>query len=329
MLRLFQSSNPLSILFYFLFAGALQFHMILNPAPVADFNSTLICHLFFDQLLHIKSISPQILAGIHAFIIALQGIVLSLVIQSNKIIQKSSLIPAAVFVTMASWFPEIELFSQQIITALFFTPILFKIFSTYNKTKIDGTIFDTGLISAFASLFFYPAIVFCLYSIFAVFRLRSTSFREFLVYITGVAVIYFLVVTAFFWFDLLPAFSAQFFLPDKMPSVELIQSPVYVVRFVLLGSVFITAIWMMGDKFSSNIVQIRKYFGSFTILLIFSIIMLFFCDQIMIADLYFLLIPLAVFIAYYFAQTKQTLYAEFIFWGMIGTAIIFQYANFV
>ncbi len=329
MLRLFQSSNPLSILFYFIYAFGLQLHMILHPAAIADFHPALTGHLLFENVFHVQNASPVLIAGIQACLIALQGILISVVVQSNKIIQKSSLIPAAVFVAIVSWFPEMQLLSPQIIAAFLLTPVLFKIFGTYNKTKIDSVIFDTGLISATASLFFYPAIVFCAFSIFAIFRLRSTSFREFLVYATGVFCIYFLALTAFFWFDLLPEFSKQFYLPESLPSAELIMSPVYIVRLALIGSVFITAIWMMADKFSSNIVQIRKYFGTFTNLLIFSILILPFCEQITIADLYFMFIPLTVFIAYYFAQTKQQLYAEFIFWGMLGTAILFQYSNFV
>ena len=329
MLRLFQSSNPFSIVFYFIFSVAMQLHLILHPASIAGFNHTLTGHLFFENLLHIQNANIYLITGIHILIISLEGILISLVVQRNKIIQKSSLIPAAVFVVITSWFPEIQLISPQIITAFLITPVLFKIFSTYNKTKIDSTIFDTGLITTVASLFFYPAIVFCAFSIFAIFRLRSTSFREFLVYLSGVFVIYFLTLTTFFWFDLLPEFAQQFYLPHSLPSVELIMSPVYLVRLILLGIVFITSVWLMGDKFSSNTVQIRKYFGSFINLFVFSILILAFCEQITITDLYFLFIPVTVFIAWYFAQTKQRLYAEFIFWGMIGTAIIFQYSNFV
>jgi len=327
LLKLFNSSNPFTLFLFLVYSVAIHFHLFLNPG---QFSSTyaLAFDKIFMQLLHLHELPVLWLVVIHIAIVSLQGILISFLVQSNKILQKPSLVPAVVFVLITNIFHDIPAFSPEIISALIFTWALFKIFSTYNKTKIDSLLFDIGLIVAVSTLLFYPAAVFIGYAIAAVIRLRATSFREFLVLISGIAVICFLTATALFWFDILPVATAQLYIPTRLPDMKPIFSPVHIAEFSILGIVLMMALWFTGERFSSNIVQTRKYIGSFISLLLVACTVPLFSEHPAISNCYFLFIPASVIISYYLVQTKNQLYAELIFMSMLVAAIIFQTVNF-
>ncbi len=328
MLRLFQSSNPFTIFIYFIFTALLHLHLFLSPQQFTTQYDTLLCDWLFNQLFHLHELPFWLIASIHVLIVGLTGLSLSLLIQKHKLIQKVFLIPGAVFVLIMSWFPEMPLLSPELIAGLILTLLLFRIFNTYNKTKIDSLLFDTGMISAVISLIYYPAIVFSLFAILAIFRLRSTSAREFLVFFSGLLVIYFLVFTIAFWFDLLPSFSEKIYFPLALPSFDKLNDTVLIIQFILLGAVLLLSLWHLNEKYSGNLVQVRKYYGSFINLFIFSILILFFAPAVNVVHFQFLFIPVACFISYYLTKSGNNLTAELIFMSMTAAAFIFQYLTF-
>lgn len=329
MLRIFQSSNPLTLLLLILYAVLVNLKWLIYPAPAELHTYSYISNIIFNKWLQLPQLPVYIVLILHIAIIVVTGILICFLMQQFKIITKPSLIPAAIFITICSIFPAILFSSPEILCGILLVWILFKTFSIYNKTKADMAYFDVGLMSSLMSLLYFPAIVFCFFGIITLFRMRSTSFRDFFIYMVGIVLGYFLIGTVVFWFDLLPEFAkAQFVLPKGILISEISFSVITIVKLSIIGIIFITALIFLSNKFSVNLIQVRKYLGAFVWLFVFAIASCFLNYPLQEYALFPVLLAVSLFISYYFYHSKNRLAAELMFLTLIGTTLIFQYINF-
>ncbi|MBK7441912.1 MAG: hypothetical protein IPL12_18220 [Bacteroidetes bacterium] len=329
MLRIFQQSNPLTLLLLILFTALINLKWILHPVDISLQEYSFIGNIVFNNWLHTATWPSSIVVVIHIALVLFTGVLLCFLMQQYKIITKASLIPAVVFISLCSFFPDFFYSTPEIICGIILVFILFKIFGVYNKSKADMTYFDVGLLSGVLSLIYFPSSVFCLFGILSLFRIRSTSFREFFIYMTGLILSYFLACTALFWFDLLPEFAAkQFHIPQSLQPASGAFGVITIVKISLIGAAFVTALVFFGNRFSTNLIQVRKYLSAFVWLFIFSTACLFLNIPLHEGALYFEMIAVSVFISYYFYHSKNKLAPELIYLGLVGATLLFQYINF-
>lgn len=329
MLRIFQQSNPLSLLLLIIFTALINLKWILHPVDISLQEYSYIGNIIFNNWLHTGNWPSSILVIIHITLVLLTGILLCFLMQQFKIITKASLIPAVVFIVLCSFFQDFFYSTPELICGIILLFLLFKIFGIYNKSKADMTYFDVGLLSGLMSLLYFPAAVFCLFGILSLFRIRSTSFREFFIYMTGLTVSYFLACTALFWFDVLPQFAEkQFHFAQLLQVSKGAFGVLSIVKISLIGTVFITALIFFSNRFSTNLIQVRKYLSAFVWLFIFSTACLFLNIPLHEGALYFEMIAVSVFISYYFYHSKNKLAPELIYLGLVGATLLFQYINF-
>lgn len=329
MLRIFQSSNPLTLLLLILYAVLVNLKWIIAPEAIEINSYGYISNIVFNNWLNMQQLPVSVVLIIHLGIIVVTGILSCFLMQQFKIITKPSLIPAAVFITICSLFPAILFSSPELLCGLIIVWMLFKVFIIYNKVKADMAYFDVGLMGGLISLFYFPATVFCFFGIIVLFSMRSTSFRDFFIYLIGVFLGYFLIGTALFWFDLLPDFvAAQFTLPNGISFQGSSFSANTIVKLSIVGIVFIVAIIFLGNRFSANLIQVRKYLAAFVWLLMFTLAACFLNYPIQENALYLLLLSISLFVSYYFYHSKNRFASEIMFLTLISTTLIFQYINF-
>lgn len=330
MLKFFHQSNPITLLLLIVFTTLINLKWIIDPSLLIPHHYSFIGDMIFNNWLHISAWPAVLVTVIHIGLIMSTGILLSFLLQQFKIITKASLVPAVVFVTLSSIFPDFIYSAPEIICGILLVFILFKIFGVYNKSKSDMTYFDVGLLSGIMSLLYFPAIVFCFFGILSLFRIRSTSFREFFVYCLGIILSYFLAVTTLFWFDLLPEFAnAQSSIPENFNRAAASFGIITIVKLSVVGMVFIPSLVFFSNRFSTNLIQVRKYLSAFVYLLIFSTACMFLNIPLHDGALYFVIIAASVFVSYYFYHSKNRLAPELLFLALTGTTLIFQYINFV
>ncbi len=329
MLRLFQSSNPISLLLLIIYAAAINLNFFLVGSDALETNYYFIGDIVFNQWLHLDKIPQLIVSFFNLACIVTQAVLISMLMQGSKVNTKPSLIPALVFILLCSFFPDILLNTPAILSGFFIIWILFKIFSAYNKPKADTIYFDTGLLNGFVSLLFFPALVYSLYSLLAIIRMRSITVREFILYLSGFIVIYFLVATAFFWFDLLQMFwEKQFKLIPDLTNIASFFSSIIIIKLILIGIGLLISLVFYSNKFSTNLIQVRKYLGSFVSFFLFGIVAFLLNSNADAGGLYFLLMGTSFFISYYFFHSKQRMTPEIMHITLLGATILFQYINF-
>lgn len=329
MLRLFQSSNPVSLILLILYAALVNLKFLLGGLPPGEITHYFIGDLLFNKWLQLNNLPEFIVPFFNLACIITQAVLISMLMQGSKVNTKPSLLPALVFILLCSFFPEMLYNTPAILCGFFLIWILFKIFSAYNKPKADTIYFDTGLLNGFVSLLFFPTIVYGIYSLLAIIRMRSITFREFILYLSGFIVIYFLAATAFFWFDLLPVFwENHFIIPSDLTKLSVFFSSITIVKLILIGIALIISLLFYSNKFSTNLIQVRKYLGSFISFFLFGIAVFLLNSNADAGGLYFLLMGTSFFISYYFFHSKNRMTPEIIHITLLGATILFQYINF-
>ena len=329
MLRLFQSSNPVSLLLLIIYAAVINLKFFIGDISAAEPVYYYMGDLIFNKWLHLGDLPAFIVPLLNLAFIVTQAVLVSMLMQGSKVNTKPSLIPALVFILLCSFFPEILLYTPAVLSGFFLIWILFKIFSAYNKSKADTLYFDTGLLNGVVSLLYFPALVFSLYSLLALIRMRSITFREFILYISGFIVIYFLTATAFFWFDLLPEFwDKQFNFTPNLTELSEYFSVIVIVKLVIIGIALVISLLFYSNRFSTNLIQVRKYLGSFISFFLFAIAVVFLNTNVNVSGLYSLLLAGSFFISYYFFHSKNRMAAEIIHITLLGATFLFQYINF-
>ena len=329
MLRLFYQSNPLTFFLLIVYAILINLKWLISPVALDPQQYSYISNIIFNNWLHVGNWSPVLIICINATILTITGIFFSFLLQQYKIITKASLIPAVVFITLCSFFPDFLHSIPEVVCGMLLVFILFKIFGVYNKTKADNTYFDTGLLTGITSLLYFPAILFCVFGMFSLFRMRSTSFREFFIFCLGVLVSYFLVGTVLFWYDVLPEFlTAQFSIPKSMNMAAGAFGVISIVKLSLIGAALVVSLVYYSNRFSANLIQVRKYLGAFVLLFIFSTGAIFMHYPLEEGGLFFAIVAASVFISYFFYHSKNRLTPELMYLGLVGTTLIFQYINF-
>lgn len=327
MLRIFRNVNPVSLLLLALYTAITGYYSIAHPAVPENHDPNISTDILFFHWLHLGEIPPYISALIAEGIIFIQAILLVLLVRQFKLFPNPGLIPALIYILIFNLFPDTIYLSPLLILNFICFRMLFRIFRLYNSQKADTAIFDIGLLNGIFSVIYFPSAAFIVFSIQSLFRLRSTSFRELLVLLSGIFVILFLTATAYFWFDRLEEFTAQFTHPAFLPA-DTVFPGIDIFRFCLLAGLLLFSLFYLSTRFTANLIQTRKYLGTAVFFIIFCVGTVFLQNTWRPESILLLFLPAALFIANYLANTRSRLAAEIVHMVLLGTVLLLQYVTF-
>lgn len=278
----------------------------------------------------VEDLPAAVYGSLQLVLICITGLFLSTLMQRYKLISKPSMIPAMSFVLLCSFFPSTLQAFPEIWVGLLILLIVQKIFAAYNKQRCDMTYFDVALLSGIATLIYFPAIILCLFSILGMLRMRSTSAREFLIYLCGLLTVVWLTGTILFWFvtvdDFLASWQLQFhYFTD--PATFFTTN--MIIKLSVIGVAFIMALLLYFEKLSTNLIQLRRYMTVFVWLFLLLGAVLGLGIGVYEQAIYPLLIPVSMVIGYYFFHSKQPAYTESVHGALLLTTILLQYVTFV
>lgn len=330
MLRIFQNFHPLSFAGLCLYAFLLHWIYFLHPLAFTSVDLHYSGDLLFNRWLGTGQWPYVLTESLHILFIVLQGILLSLLLSRFRILQEPSLVPALLYVATDSLFPEFQTLFPELLIPFLSLWALFRIFSLYNRTTADNRIFDTGLLSGLQCLLFFPAVAFGLYNFFTLIRMRSTSFREIVLFFCGPLCVFFLCGIAFFWTGSLGDFLQDWGrIPAAAPDFHPLIFAYNAAKFILLGVLLIITLLFISLTFSTNLIRIRKYIGSMIWFLVFAFLSLLPAGEIHFTNTFVLVLPFAMLFGYQLAQTRNRIFAEILHGVLLLATVLFQYLTFV
>lgn len=242
-----------------------------------------------------------------------------------QIINSAYQVPSLFFVLLTGTIINVQRCVPEFFATLLIYMALFKIFDTYNKYQTLGNIFDVGLLFSLAVLISYKFIYLLPYIIWAMFIIKSVSWRDIISFLLGFASV--LVIVLFFvWeFGDFATFgeSVKDIIPQKITGRKytlancLFHAPIF---FAIIMSMLTPFVANTSKKISE-----RRFYNSMSLMVLYCVIFMltpFSADEI-VSILY---LPLAFMLANVFVNGNK-IWANIVLYGLILSLILSQTAQ--
>jgi hypothetical protein len=256
---------------------------------------------------------PYISAGISAFLLLLQAIILNQILENNRLIPLNRLLPAAIYILLMS--SSVVLLQPNVIMVINLIMILLinVIFSMYGNVGNRSSAFDVGLIAGIASLLYFPAVFFIVFVWICFLVYQGFNLRVFLITIVGLFTPYLFVGFYYFWIGQLSDVLNDFFQSFTAISPLQLKMDVYV---YIIWSLFALLLFIgtneMIRRITANTIGIRRKFRVLIIFFMFVMLTMPFAGADLKFHLMMALIPLTAFLSAYLSQTKKLWFPDLI-----------------
>lgn len=277
----------------------------------------------FDSLLlnWMLDLNEVVRLVISIVLVSTGAIYLNQVANRHEIIYRHSFLPALFYALLMSFHRDVIQFHPLLVSNLVLIMALDKTLSLFKNDSPVSPIFDSSFLLSVATLIYFPAFLFFFVFLYAMYNLRSFSFREFMIAWMGFALPFFFLAVYGFWTDSLAAslhnFIARFSIHRIQNQVLLKPSLIAFAGYFTL--LILLAVVRLRTNFYRNAIKTRS---AQEILVLFSLMSaggLFFLPELALYHLTQLAIPFSIFIAYYFISAKKRFWAyEAALWIIIG-----------
>ena len=280
---------------------------------------------FFKLIILLFGLPTGLLNVFAILLISAQAIYFNIVINNNEVLYKDTNLPALFYPLVISFMPQLLWLHPILFVNLIMIFTLNRIFSTYKHANPLSRFFDVGFLVAFASMFYFPAILLIFLVFASLSIMRPFVWREWVASVIGLLLPYFFMSVYYFWIDKLEHFWIQV-IPSQMTNVFSLNSFYsYVSTGVVAATaiVLILAIIALRSNFSKNAIRTRDYQKIVISFLFISIIVYIITEDTFNYSIAITAIPVSVLMAYYFLTIRRKWIYETLFVAWV-IAIIFS-----
>lgn len=323
MVGTFKANNPLNTFLLFIYGLLLKFSFFRDvQLPLVQKTDG----IFFRELilwLNKASIGgPFIYPLLTYLLLFTQAVTFNKLLNNQRLIQRSTHLPAMSYLLITSLFPEWNMFTSTLIINTLMIWVWSKINSLYNSPTPKTVLFNIGMILGLCSFFYLPSITFALLIVFALILTRPFNLAEWVIGLVGV-------ITPFY------LFFSWLFLSDKLKNYKLPALTITYPRFVqhywslagiaLILIAFMTGAYFVEANFRRQVVQVRN---SWSLILFYLIVAAFipFINYTHTFEYWILTaVPLSAFIASAFLYPEKTWFPVLLHWLMVAFIITTSY----
>lgn len=308
-------------------AIALWFNSFMDSAtyPFYEGENMMLLYRPVNYLLANSPIASDITALL--FVILLSFLVLKLNVQYS-FIRSRSFLPPSLYVLLISGIPELRAMHPVYLAALFLILAIDCIFSTYDQDKIHSNAFDSGVLLAVGSLFYFNLVFFFPLLWFGLIIIRpNVNWREYILSMLGFILPWGAAVAYYGATDGIEELvktitrnflSDQSFLKENLP-VQIYAG--FLILLTLLGSFFLISQYD-GKKISS-----RRYFKVFFWVFLISIVLIAASPAVSEEIIIILAVPLTYLISNYLIFMKRQTWGEVFLYILAAGVIALQFSS--
>ncbi|WP_353136334.1 DUF6427 family protein [Pseudopedobacter sp.] len=325
MIQQFRNLNFLNVILLFLVIYVLRLGFVfdfpqgINSGFSETGNRLLLQHP--DQSI----LSPQaniFLAGVVLFI---QALLFNRILNEYNIINKVTFIPALIYVVVSSVFTPFLFLSPPLICNFFLLFLLFRILASYKDSSQISTMFDLGMVTAIATVIYFPFVLFLLTLWIALIIFRPFNWREWGAVLIGYLVIIFFLAVYYFWNNQLSNFIAIWKpLTEVLPVFVKVQPLDYIVLFPIAAGLILGTI-QLRENFFKSYIQVRKTFIFLFNLFIIGVLAFYLKSDFRLNHFLVCVIPIATILSYYFVTASKRWFYETLFLLTLVFIIYFQF----
>lgn len=325
-IRLFKSNNAAALILLPLIGICIWIFGFIQPQTLSSEHSMPFFGLINASISNLKWLSVFVAFGL----VVGQAFLLNYIINTNGVLVKQSYLPALFYLVFMSNNKDMLLLHPVLFANLFILLAFEKLISSYRKDVAFSDSFEAGLLLSIASLFYFPCVVLFPLLGVAFIIFRPFNWREWFISFLGVLAPYALVISYYFWFDILSLlwFDKMFFSVVREKAVVHVPGTFYFMIGVGWFIIFIALAKTFGS-ITSGSQKSKKTMVFFIWLLLFGAATIVFAPEISTKYFSIMAIPTSVFAANYFLTQKKEWYGELLFLLLIGALFFNLFMRFL
>ena len=292
--------------------------------PVANSDAAFLYKKLFEFLDGYSTGTPLLFPVITYLLLFSQSLQLNRLINVNRMMQRTTYLPAVAYLVTTSLLPEWNIFSPSLIANTFVLLVFNSLFSLYNEQRVKGTVYNIGLCAGVSSFFFFPALTLFIWVIFGLLVMRPVRVNEWLVCLLGVTTPFYLYAA---WLFLNDQWSWENLIKPVSVSVpHVVQSAWLAGAGLLLVIPFLVGGYYVQDNLRRMLIQVRKNWSLFLIYLLFALFVPFLDKNPGSLENWILVvIPFASFHACAYLYPPRRWFPTIIFWASVLFILAYQY----
>ncbi len=323
MIGTFKANNPLNTFLLFVYGLLLKFGFLSNTdAPVIKRTDGF---LFAQLLTFLKGVGtqfPSVYSIITYLLLFTQAVTFNRLIAHQRLLQRSTHLPAMSYLLITSIFAEWNILSPQLIVNTLLIWVWAKVNNLYNSEKVKTNLFYTGLIIGVSSFFYFPSIAFFLLIVFALLITRPFSLAEWIITLVGIIMPYYFFVAGLYLTDNLKEYKLQQFTfgyPLLHANYWPLAAALLVVILLFIGAYFVQA------NLRRQIVQVRKSWGLILVYLIIAVLVSIINEGHYFVYWIITAVPLSAFVASAFLYPSKKWFPALLYWILVALVVVSCY----
>jgi len=325
LLKALKSNSTYSFLLIPFFAIALWVKSFMQPLlyPFYPGENSMLLYQPIDALLGKSPVAGHVVALI--LIIVLSFLVLRIKLQYS-FIRERTILPSFLFILITSGMHELHGVHPVYFAALFLILTIDRIFDSYEKEIIHANAFESGILLAIGSLFYFNLVFFFPFLWVGFIILKpKVNWRDYILTTLGF-VFPWLGAAAYYGAtgqigELQTTIQANFqshgfFLKDNL-SLQIYMG--YLALLILLASALIMS------QYDGKKISTRKYFKAFFWIFLISVILMFAVPAVSQEIIMLMAIPLTYLISNYFICVKRPIFGEIFLFVLLAGVVFLQF----
>ncbi|HNW96946.1 MAG TPA: hypothetical protein PKK00_00880 [Bacteroidales bacterium] len=246
-------------------------------------------------------------------LVLLQALLINNLLSGNDLMPGKTYMGAFIFILFTASFSDIVVLHPIIFSGFIMTIVLNNLFKLYEKNEGYALVFNTSMLVSFASMFYFPAIVFIffIWACFIVYRILA--WREWFISLIGFGLPYLFLGTYYFWNDKLPLKINEYAHAIQVINFYDFKPTFNTYIFIsLIGFILLMAVFFMIKLISEKAIRIRKLLSLIIWLFVISYLSMVISPLYGIIGFVMLLVPASVIVALYISNMRKSIRNEII-----------------
>jgi hypothetical protein len=321
--KFFRSGNPLTVLLLLIYTLLVKFYYLLHPSTfLADGSEGLLYDLFVKWIQRVIGTSPYLFTSLAILVLLLQALLITKIVNHQRLFAKPTYLPAMSYMLFTSLLEGWNVFSPALLVNLVMLWVFSSITLLYTRTSARDVVFNIGFALGVCSLFYFPAVVFCVLLLLSLLIMRPFRLAEWIIAVLGLICPLYLLGTYLYLTD-------QWSLFTRIPHIG-INVPViagYKVWGAMVISIFFFALgWLLLQRtIKKMLIQGRKIWSVLIVYVFVAMVVPMF--NVHFSPSYWLLaiLPLSMFVANVYWSVRNNTVANIIHILTVGYVIVMQY----
>jgi hypothetical protein len=324
LLRLFKGSGPGVIFLIAVTCIAVWLGALLHPASPTDPITNCSQMPLYEMFLKLIGQNARLQVAVSLFLVAAMAFLLVNFNTRSFFINERTYLPALIYILAGGLFPEYQSLNPAIPASLFLMFAIIRIIDGYRKPGVANNFFDAGILISTGSLFYGSLIWFGVLVIIGIVLIRSVSFSEIAISISGLLTPY--LMTFGIWYvsgkdlrDLLSIINNAFFIRSE----GYFFSRITIVAIIFSSIMVIVSLAFLFGNLNNKKIKSRKIFSLLVWLFLISVAVYIIMPPVSVEIIWIIAIPASYFLTHYFIFMRKKLIPEiFISLFFILVAII-------